>query len=346
MTPPATMKALVLTQDGYARAPSGSTLEAMEPYVTPAGLPVPAPGPAQVLIKVSLAAINPSDVMFIKGLYGQPRRKGQPPGFEGVGVVAATGGETVAAALAGKRVAFATGTTGWGSWAGYAVAEAAACYPLPGAMRDEDGAAMIVNPLTALAMFGIVREEGEKSFILTAGASQLSKLMIGIARDEGFRAIAVVRRDDQIPLLTGMGATHVVNAEAPGFPQRMAELCRAERPRILLDAVTGPQAAAIFNAMGRGARWIVYGRMDASATTIPEPGQLIFMGKRVEGFWLTDWLRKASPETRKATVDEAQARFLDGRWRTDVTAVVPLDEAMRRVPEELAKPNGKVFIAP
>lgn len=340
------MKALLLTQDGYAREPSGAALEALEPYVAPAEIEAPAPGPTQVLVKVSLAAINPSDVMFVKGLYGQPRRKGQPPGFEGVGVVVATGGEPAAAVLAGRRVAFATGMTGWGSWAEYAVAEAAGCYPLPDGMRDEDGAAMIVNPLTALAMFGIVRQEGEKSFILTAGASQLSKLMIGVARDEGFRAIAVVRRDDQISLLTEMGAAHVVNAAAPGFPQRMAELCRAERPRILLDAVTGPQAGTIFNAMGRGARWIVYGRMDASATAIPEPGQLIFMGKRIEGFWLTDWLRKASPETRKATVEEAQRRFLDGRWRTDVTAVIPLEEAMRRVPDELAKPNGKVFIAP
>lgn len=346
MNLPATMKALVLTQDGYARAHSGTVLEAMEPYVALAELAVPVPGPSQVLIKVSLASINPSDVMFVKGLYGRPRTKGQPAGFEGVGQVMATGGEAAAAALAGKRVAFSAGQAGWGSWGEYAAVEAAGCIPLPEGMRDEDGAAMIVNPLTALAMFDIVREEGEKSFILTAGASQLSKLMIGIARDEGFRPIAVVRRDDQIPLLTELGAAHVVNAEAPGFPQRMAELCRAERPRILLDAVTGPQAGTIFNAMGRGARWIVYGRMDASATTIPEPGQLIFMRKRIEGFWLTDWRVNGSAEKWKAAVTEAQKRFLDGRWRTDVTAVVPLGEAMRRVPEELAKPNGKVFIAP
>ena len=43
---------------------------------------------------------------------------------------------------------------------------------------------------------------------------------------------------------------------------------------------------------------------------------------------------------------EAQKRFSDGRWSTDVTAIVPLDEAMARLPAELAKPNGKVFIRP
>jgi hypothetical protein len=45
-------------------------------------------------------------------------------------------------------------------------------------------------------------------------------------------------------------------------------------------------------------------------------------------------------------VHDAQKRFADGRWKTDVTAIVPIAEAIRRVPEELAKPNGKVFIAP
>lgn len=340
------LKALVQVEDGYARTHSGTQLEALSPYVVPAEVDTPAPGPSQVLVKVALAAINPSDVMFIKGLYGQPRRKGQPAGFEGVGEVVAAGADGPAQALVGKRVAFATGLTGWGSWAEYAVAEAAACYVLPGGMRDEDGAAMIVNPLTALAMFDIVREEGARSFILTAGASQLSKLIVGIARDEGFRPIAVVRRDEQIPLLSDLGAAHVVNARDAGFARRIAELCREESPRILLDAVTGPQASTIFNAMGRGSRWIVYGRMDASDTTIPEPGQLIFMHKRIEGFWLTEWLRRATAEKRAATVAEAQQRFVDGRWRTDVTAIVGLEEAMLRVPEELAKPNGKVFIAP
>jgi NADPH:quinone reductase-like Zn-dependent oxidoreductase len=195
-------------------------------------------------------------------------------------------------------------------------------------------------------MFDIVRQEGEKSFILTAAASQLCKLMIGVAREEGYRAVAIVRREDQIGLLEEAGAAHVLNAEAPGFKARLAGLCREEKPRILLDAVTGPLAGTIFNAMPRRARWIIYGRLDPSPTTIPEPGQMIFMHKRIEGFWLTEWMRTTPTERKAAAVMEAQTRFSDGRWATDVTAVVPMDEAMDRVAQELAKPNGKVFIAP
>jgi NADPH:quinone reductase-like Zn-dependent oxidoreductase len=342
---PAEMRALLLKDDGYAAVPSGSVLEAMEPYVAEGTIAVPSPGPSQILVKVSLASINPSDVMFLKGLYGQPRVQGRPPGFEGVGIVAAAGPDPAAQALVGRRVAFATGVSNWGSWAEYAVADASAAIPLIDGVADADGAAMIVNPLTALAMFDIVREEGAKAFVLTAGASQLCKLIMGVAREEGFRPIAIVRRDDQIPLLEAAGAAHVLNAEAADFRGRLREVMKAEQPRVFLDAVTGPLASAIFDAMPRRGRWIVYGRLDPSATTIREPGQLIFQDKKIEGFWLRDWMLR-HPERRGVAVMEAQKRFADGRWKTDVTAVVPIAEAIRRVPEELAKPNGKVFIAP
>ena len=35
-------------------------------------------------------------------------------------------------------------------------------------------------------MFDIVKQEGEKAFVMTAGASQLCKLIIGLAKEEGF----------------------------------------------------------------------------------------------------------------------------------------------------------------
>ncbi|MER9655395.1 zinc-binding dehydrogenase [Mesorhizobium sp. M0152] len=345
MTIPSQMKALLLVGDGYARTPSGSVLEAMEPYVEAGSIAVPTPGPTQVLIKVSLASINPSDVAFIKGQYGQPRAKGQPAGFEGVGTVVAGGDEPSPKSLAGKRVAFATGLSNWGSWAQYAVAEAAACIPLLDTVRDEDGAAMIVNPLTAIAMFDIVRQEGQKAFIMTAGASQLSKLTIGLANEAGFRPIVTVRRDDQIASLKALGATHVLNEKAPDFTATLRQVIKAEQPRIFLDAVTGPLASAIFDVMPKRSRWIIYGRLDPGTTIIREPGQLIFQHKLIEGFWLSEWMRQFR-DRRGPAILEAQKRFSDGRWSTEVTAVVPLAEAMARVPAELAKPNGKMFIRP
>ncbi len=339
------MNALMLVNEGYAGKASESRLEAMEPYLYGGRIPIPVPKQSQVLIKVSLAPVNPSDVMFIKGLYGQPRVKDQPAGFEGVGTVVDAGIDPMARFFVGKRVAFATGHTNWGSWAEYAVAEAAACIPLIDGVRDEDGAAMIVNPLTALAMIDLIREEGEPGFVMTAGASQLAKLVVGLAAEQGLRPIVTVRREEQVAPLLAAGATHVLNERDPDFRSHMRAVVNVEKARIFLDAVTGPLAASIFEAMPRRSRWIIYGRLDLSETVIPEPGQLIFQDKRIEGFWLTNWMRK-SKERREAAVAEAQARFADGRWSTDIGAVLPLAEAMERLPAELARSDGKIFLKP
>lgn len=342
-----TMQALILTGDGYAHEmPDDPTLRDLKPFVRLGELPVPDPGEGQVRIRVALAAVNPSDEMFIQGLYGQPRIQGNAAGFEGVGEVVASGGGSLADRLVGKRVAFTAAVGSPGTWSEYSIADAALCIPLIDGVRDEDGAAMIVNPLTALAMMGIVEEAGTPSFILSAGASQLCKLMIGLAADKGLRPIALVRRDSQIELLEALGATHVLNTEASDFASQLRAVVREEKPRIFLDAVANQLSANVFNVMGRHARWVVYGKLDAELPTLIEPGQLIFMNKRIEGFWLTRWMRDTPAEAKKAAIQTAQQRFASGEWRTDVTAILSLDDAMDRLSAELAVPNGKVFLRP
>ncbi len=342
-----TMKALILREDGFATEyPDDPTLKVMDRFVRLGDLPVPEPGDGQVRIEVKLASVNPSDVMFIQGLYGQPRIKGNAAGFEGVGEVVASGGGALADGRLGHRVAFYAAAGAPGTWSEYSIADASVCVNLMDSVRDEDGAAMIVNPLSALAMFGIVKQDDVKAFILSAGASQLSKLLIRVAADEGYRPIAIVRRDSQIESLTTLGAAHVLNSEAGDFEQHLRAVLREEKPRVFLDAVANQVSARVFAAMGRHARWVIYGKLDAELPTLLEPGHLIFMNKRIEGFWLARWFREAPMTDRLAAIEAAQIRFAAGEWKTDVNAILSLEEAMTGLPAELAKPDGKVFIRP
>ncbi len=341
------MKALLLKNEGYSREkPESTALTDMSPFVEYGDIDDPEPKDGEVKIKISLASINPSDEMFIQGLYGVPRISGNAAGFEGVGEVVKSGGGKIGDGLVGKRVAFVAAPGAPGTWSEFSVATAATCIPLRDDVKDADGAAMIVNPLTALAMFDIVKNTGEKSFVVSAGASQLCKLMISSARDEGFAPIALVRRDSQIEPLKQLGATHVLNTESDSFAKDIATLCRSEKPRIFLDAVANQTSALVFNAMPNRSRWVIYGKMDEELPTIMQPGQFIFQMKQIEGFWLTRWMMDADPEDRMKAVMTTQSRFASGEWSTDVTAIVPLSEAAARLPEELAKPNGKVFIKP
>lgn len=343
MSLPATMNALVLNGDGFSSKPPAGEL-VLDDFVSYSQLPVPVPKPGQVLIKVRLASVNPSDEMFIQGLYGQPRVKGAAAGFEAVGDVVASGGGFLANRLKGKRVAFVA--TGSGTWAEYCLAEAAVCIPLRKTIRDEDGAAMVVNPLTAVAMFDLVKAEGEKAFVMSAAGSQLCKLIGDLAKAEGYRPIAIVRRENQAEIMKAHGAAHVLVQTAPDFTSKLRETCKAEKPRIFLDAVTGPLGGKVFKAMGKGARWIVYGRLDPSDTVIPEPGELIFLLKRIEGFWLPVWLRNASMFKKMAVIRQVQARFASGEWRTDVSAIVSLAEAAEKLVPALRMPDGKAFLKP
>ncbi|MEN0041128.1 MAG: zinc-binding dehydrogenase [Pseudomonadota bacterium] len=341
------MKALLLKNHGYTREkPESTVLTDMTPFVEMGDLPEPEPEEGEVKVEVTLASVNPSDEMFIQGLYGQPRVQGNAAGFEGVGKVVASGGGAYADGLVGQRVAVVAKPGKPGTWTKYTIADAMACIPLIDGVRNEDGAAMVVNPLTALAMFDIVRESGSKSFILSAGASQLCKLMMNVARDEGFAPIALVRRDEQIDLLKKHGAAHVLNVKSDTFLKDFAKISRAEKPRIFLDAVADQTSADIHDAMPNRARWIIYGKLSEELPTINQPGAMIFQSKVIEGFWLTRWMQDSDMGTKMKTIQQAQQRFASGEWQTDVTAIVPLDEAIERLPAELAKPNGKVFIKP
>lgn len=342
MTIPATMTALIQKADGYDPAGEADYRpKDLSKWLELAEVPVPTPGPGQVLVKVAASMVNPSDVMFIQGKYGQPRVKGAAAGFEGVGTVI-SGKGFQAWRLKGKRISFVTGRGGTGVWAEYALADAMTAIPLRNDVRDEDGAALVVNPLTAAAMVDLVPEGG--AFIASAAASQLGKLMAGLARDTNRRMIALVRRDAPVETLKSLGAAHVLNETSETFKADLAAAIRAEKPTIYLDAVAGSVSSRVFNAMGPNSRWIVYGKLTNEPPEILEPGQLIFMRKRIEGFWLVTWFAKTGLFAKLRAIRAVQARFADGRWKTEVSARVPLRQAMTDLPQALQEMDGKVMI--
>lgn len=340
-TLPDTMFAVVQTHDGYSGSTTGPTLTDAADWLAEAEVAVPQPGPGQVLIRLRTASVNPSDIHFIKGEYGQPRVKGAAAGFEGCGDVIATG--SGAEALLNQRVAFVA--AGSGAWAEYVVTQAQMCIPLRPEISDEDGAAQIVNPLTAMAMVDIARSAGE-AFIVSAATSQLGKLMCSLGRDLGLKPIALVRRAETVETLKQLGAAEVLVTGDPNIGTAFAELSKALKPRVFLDAVADQLSEQIFCAMPNGARWVCYGKLSTELPKLTQMGQLIFMSKQIEGFWLTRWMMDTAPEDQMRVVAEVQARFADGRWRTDVSERLSLRDVVPNLADALKKSDGKVIITP
>ena len=338
------MKALVCLHDGFARALEPDPEGTLAPYVARREIADPNPGPGQVVIDVEMAAVNPSDEMFVRGLYGLPRRAGRPAGFEGVGRVRESGGGWMGRAMVGRRVAFFADASG--SWADKALTGAVLCIPVGETMRAEDAAGFLVNPFTAWALDELAARSGSQGFVMSAAGSQLGKFLIQLAAQRGRRPIATVRRSEQIEPLQRLGAAAVLNEHDENFTEQLRDVLRREKPRVFLDAVAGPPQARIHAMMGDGARWVVYGRLDPELPTIKHPEQMIFQRKRVEGFWLSDWFASASLLQKARAARAIRKRFERGEWRTDVAEVVPLDGAIERMPHARTKTDGKVFIRP
>jgi NADPH:quinone reductase-like Zn-dependent oxidoreductase len=324
--------------DGYSGRSEGPVIADAAEYLTDGMLPMPTPGKGQVLIKLRMASVNPSDLHFIKGEYGQPREEGKAAGFEGCGDVVAAG--EGAENLVGQRVAFVT----TGAWSEYCVTMAMMCIPLHPSVKDEDGAAQIVNPLTAVGMVDIAEKNGD-CFVMSAAASQLGKLMLGLAKDKGLKTICLVRRMDAAEGLMALGATVVLDVTADDFDAQFAAASREHKPRVFLDAVTDAISERVFTMMPNRARWVSYGKLNPELFPMTQMGQLIFQSKVIEGFWLTPWMQANGAEMPRFA-KEVQTRFADGTWSTDVATYLPLRDVVSGLAKATQIKDGKIMITP
>mmetsp|Transcript_7712 Transcript_7712/g.685 ORF Transcript_7712/g.685 Transcript_7712/m.685 type:complete len:106 (+) Transcript_7712:143-460(+) len=99
--------------------------------------------------------INPSDIAFMKGVYGTKKPIPSIPGFEGSGTVVKSGGGMMGWYVEGKRVAVSSGQGYSGCYAEYCVAKAATCMPIPDEVSFDTASSSFVNPLTVIAMLDI-----------------------------------------------------------------------------------------------------------------------------------------------------------------------------------------------
>lgn len=319
-------------------------LRAYDGVLHPVEIPVPVPGPDEVLVKIAASPINPSDLMFIRGLYGIRKKLPVVGGFEGSGTVVAAGASPAAQALLGVRVACPAGD-GDGTWAEYMKAHAASVMPLAAGTSLEQGSMLVVNPLSAFSMVDMCKAAGGKALVQTAAASQLGRMVIRLAQREGVATINVVRRQPQVELLTGLGATHVLSTADTAFDAAFREVTRTLDARLCLDAVGGPLTGRLLHLMPRGSRVVVYGGLDESPCQV-NPADLIFGGKKVEGFWLSDMMKPQHAAQMQKAAATVQA-LLPTEFRSEIAARFPL----QRAPEALAAyaanmTAGKILLVP
>src|SRR4026208_116410 len=146
-------------------------------------IPVPYPQAGQVLIRMAASPINPSDLGSLSGMsYSGKRQFPFTPGLEGSGTVIEVGEGFMPGLLKGRRVACSATLTGNGTWAEYVVTSAQLCIPLNKNVSLEQGATLLVNPLTALAMFEIAQRGKHRAIVSTAAASAVGGMILRLGK--------------------------------------------------------------------------------------------------------------------------------------------------------------------
>lgn len=303
---------------------------------------MPSPGPGEVLVEVSAAALNFFDTLIIEGKYQFRPELPFSPGAEFAGRVLETG-EGIEAFEPGDRV---MGYVRWGAVRGAVITSEDDLVALPDEITDEAAAGLSVTYGTSLHAFRdrAHLEPGETVAVLGASGG-VGLAAVEIAKAMGARVIACASSAEKLELARAHGADVLVNYAEEDLKTRLKQLTDGCGVDVVYDPVGGDLSEAALRATGWRGRYLVVG---FAAGEIPKlPLNLVMLkGCDVLGvFWGDAIVRE--PEAHRDNMEQLLAWMREGRIRPHLHAVYPIEETAKAL-RELAdrKVQGKVIIRP
>jgi NADPH2:quinone reductase len=197
-----------------------------------ADLPIPAPGPGQVLIRIEAIGVNFIDIYFRKGVY----KAALPltPGSEAAGTVEELG-PGVTGFAAGDAVA---SVSVQGSYAEYALVPASQLVKIPNELSMEQAAAAMLQGMTAhyLATSTFPLKPGDTALV-HAGAGGVGLLLTQIAVRRGARVITTVSTEEKAELSRAAGAAEVILYTHKDFAQEVKRITAGKGVDVVYDSV-------------------------------------------------------------------------------------------------------------
>lgn len=164
-----------------------------------AALPVPRPGPTDVLVRVAASGVNHVDRFVLSGAYRTHTPFPFVLGRDAVGTVAEAGPGATAFKVGDRVWCNSLGHGGrQGALAEYAVVAADRLYPLPDAADAQQAVAVLHTAATAY--LGLVRHAGlqaGETLLLEGAGGGVGSAVLQLARTMGVRVIATASAADE-----------------------------------------------------------------------------------------------------------------------------------------------------
>jgi NADPH2:quinone reductase len=305
-----------------------------------AELPIPEPGPGQVLIRVEATGVNFIEIYFRKGVYKAALP--MTPGSEAAGTVEKLG-PGVTGFAAGDAVA---SVSVLGSYAEYALVPAMQLVKTPESLSPEHAAAAMLQGMTAhyLAHSTFPLKPGDTALI-HAGAGGVGLLLTQIAVRLGARVITTVSTPAKAELSREAGASEVILYTKQDFEAEVTRLTDGKGVDVVYDSVGKTTFEASLNCLRPRGLLALFG---ASSGPVP-PFDLIQLSGKGSLFITRPTLwhyvgTRAELEWRAGDVLGWAAK---GELKLRTEFIYPLAEAAQAQTDlEDRKTTGKILLEP
>ena len=307
-------------------------------------LPVEAPGPGQLRVRVRAAGVGSTDLIMMAGRYLYAPKIPFVPGYEVAGVVDAIGAG-VTGFQVGERVA---ALTVYGGFAELLVREVEHFLPIPERVSDRDAAAVILNYVTAWQMIHrVAKVQPGRTALVTGAAGGVGTAALQLLRLAGVKTYGAASAPKH-ELLRSLGATSI--DYRAGSIDRLTRGMEPAGVDYAFDAVGGANTSRCIGALRRGGILVGFGFMGAS-TKLSELAMFanIFVGarlrRRVGTFYGITMLYRKDPRPLREDLPKIFALLAAKKIDPLVQTTFPLVEARRAI-ELLASGSveGKIVL--
>jgi NADPH:quinone reductase len=302
----------------------------------------PAPGPAQVLVRLRAAAVNQVDIAVRRNSFPTPKEPPKTIGSDGAGVVEAVGSE-VAGVAPGDEVFFTgLGIGSEGSYAEYALVAPVQTVSKPPGISFEEAAAL--GLVFATAWYGLVHRAvlaAGETVLVQGAAGGVGSAAVQLAQARGARVLATVSSADDAERVRALGADEAIDRKTTDVAAEVRRLTDGKGVDVVIELVLSANLATDLAVIARGGRIVGIGGGPEPTVTFPTgpaigaDASLLFANSGNAG-------RAGTAEI----LTEVAALVAAGKLRPVVGRVLPLAQA--RAAHELLEGHhfGKIVLVP
>ncbi len=303
-------------------------------------IPLPEPGPSEVLIEQKAVGLNYIDVYYRTGLYKAP---GFPfiIGSEGAGIVTAVGSDVTSVAV-GDRVAYGNAI---GAYATHRVIPCEKLVKLPESVAFEQAASLMLQGLTAQYLLRrTYKVKAGETILVHAAAGGVGLILCQWAKELGVNVIGVVSTDAKAELARQNGAAHVIIGTAD-VAAEVKRITSGAMVPVVYDSVGKDTFQASLNCLAPLGTMVSYGN---SSGAVP-PVDISLLSAKGSLFLTRPSL--ATYVSKRADLEKASADLLavvaSGAVRASINQTFPLkDAAAAHTALEARQTTGSTVLIP